>query len=176
MMASIGAEFGQELRGERERRGISLETLCARTKVNLRHFEALERGDYQALPGGVFRRGFVRAYLGSLGLEEAEWLPRFDASYASYLRMVGVQVEPPDDAWVTFAANVKKNRGTARQSTLKRWLGVLALFLLLCAAGWAVWHLLVAARVKNSAKPTSVSWQSPARAGLFAVSKSAILT
>ncbi len=142
-MASIGAQFGEQLRGERERRGLSLETLCARTKVNLRHLEALERGDYQALPGGVFRRGFVRAYLGSIGLEESAWLARFDASYAAYAQAVGVTLEQADDAWVTFAANVKKNRGTSQQRTLKRWLGVVVMLVLLLCAGWAVWRTLL---------------------------------
>ncbi len=175
-MASIGAQFGEQLRGERERRGLSLETLCSRTKVNLRHLEALERGDYKSLPGGVFRRGFVRAYVDSLGLDESDWLPRFDASYAAYVRSTGLKLEPADDAWVTFAANVKKNRGTSRRSTLKQWLGVMFLLLLLFAAGWAVWRLLLAARVKNAVKQTNVSWLSPRSPMLFAVSKSAILT
>ena len=69
IMASLGAEFGERLRAERERIGITLETMSAQTKVNLRHLEALERGDYRVLPGGVFRRGFVRAYLKAVGLD-----------------------------------------------------------------------------------------------------------
>ena len=32
------------------------------------------------LPGGVFRRGFVRSYLGALGLEEGAWMRRFEES------------------------------------------------------------------------------------------------
>lgn len=138
--------FGEELRSERERRGISMERLCADTKVNQRFIEALEKDDYKELPGGVFRRGFVRAYLGSVGLEESTWLVRFDASYAAYAQAVGVSVEQADDAWVTFAANVKRNRGTSQQTTLRRWLGVLALLLVLLGAGWAVWHYMLAPR------------------------------
>jgi cytoskeleton protein RodZ len=142
-MASVGAQFGEELRSERERRGISLEMLCARTKVNRRHLDALERGDYQALPGGVFRRGFVRAYLGSLGLEEQLWMARFDTCYADYARSVGVKPEADDDAWATFATNVKRNRGVPRRRNLGRWLGVLAMLILLAAAAWSVWHFVL---------------------------------
>ncbi len=174
-MASVEAEFGEELRVERERRGLSLETLCARTKVKLRHLEALERGDYMALPGGVFRRGFVRAYLGSVGLEESDWLPRFEASYAAYLRAVGVPSELAGDAWVKFAANVKKNRGSSRQGTLNRWIGVLVLLLLLLAAGWAVWRILVKGHLKQAERPAGVVLGAPAAAMLFEVSKSAML-
>lgn len=170
-MARIGAQFGEQLRGERERRGLSLETLCARTKVNRRHLEALERGDYQALPGGVFRRGFVRAYLGSVGLEESSWLERFDASYAAYAQAVGVKLEQADDAWVTFAANVKKNRGTSQQRTLKRWLGILAMLLILVVLGWTVWHFLLIAKIKQ--RP--VSYEPPTAIRLSSPSSSANL-
>jgi len=149
--AEFGVRFGEELRSERERRGISLERLCADTKVNQRFIEALERGEYQALPGGVFRRGFVRAYLKAVALDEAEWLPRFDKSYGELMRSLGVGAGKQDEAWTTFAVNVKRNRGGARQRYLKRWLGVLAMLLLLLAAGWAVWHFMLQPRVRRVA-------------------------
>ena len=157
-MASVGARFGHELRAEREHRGISIERLCSDTKVNRRFIEALEGGDYRALPGGVFRRGFVRAYLKAVGLEEMDWLPRFETSYGDLMRSMGVDADNRDEAWATFAVNVKRNRGTSRRQFWKRWLGVLAMLLALMAAGWAVWHSLLAARVKRGDEP-------PARTG-----------
>ncbi len=132
--------FGDQLRVERENRGFSLAALSAQTKVNSRHLEALEAGHFHELPGGVFRRGILRAYLNALGLEESDWLPRFEASVAENARKRGLQAEPEEDAWVTFASNVKKNRGGNRRSTTGRWLGVLMLALLLAMAGWALWH------------------------------------
>jgi cytoskeletal protein RodZ len=132
--------FGDELRLERETRGVSLDALSAQTKVNTRHLLALESGHFHELPGGVFRRGILRAYVKALGLEEAEWLPRFEASVADNARRLGLQAEPEEDAWVTFASNVKKNRVRQRPSTLRRWLGVLVLAILLAVAGWALWH------------------------------------
>lgn len=133
------AGFGEELKSEREQRGISLETLSERTKVIARHFRALEEGDYATLPGGVFRRGIVRAYLGTVGLDEAVWMPRFDLSHADF-RLSRGDSDDREDAWAAFAANVKRGRGTATQSDTARWLGVLLLLVLLLAAGWAVWH------------------------------------
>jgi len=146
--AEFGVRFGEELRSERERRGISLERLCADTKVNQRFIEALERGEYQALPGGVFRRGFVRAYLKAVALDEAEWLPRFEKSYRDLMQSLGIATDKPEEEWATFAVNVKRNRGASRQQFWKRWLGVLAMLLVLMAAGWAVWHFLLKARVR----------------------------
>src|SRR5580698_1389742 len=72
------AAFGEELRREREERGVAVEAICNATKVPMRHIRALEAGAFRELPGGVFRRGFVRSYLGVLGLEEGPWLKRFD--------------------------------------------------------------------------------------------------
>jgi cytoskeletal protein RodZ len=39
------------------------------TKVNLRYLEALEGNDFEHLPGGVFNRGFVRAYAQFIGVD-----------------------------------------------------------------------------------------------------------
>jgi cytoskeletal protein RodZ len=147
-MTESGAAFGAQLRSERERRGISLERLCAETKLNPRYLDALEQGDFKALPGGVFRRGVVRAYLSCVGLAEQIWMPRFDSSFAREAGALQSDSSGGADAWATFAINVKRNRGGQRSSTLARWLGVLAIFLVLLAAGWTTWHFLLRGSMK----------------------------
>ena len=141
------AGFGQELRAERERLGVSVESLCAETKVNVRHFLALEEGNYLALPGGVFRRGIVRAYLKSLHLEEEEWLPRFQASVEEHARRSGAALDADEEAWAQFAENVRRNRPGKKQGYGWRWAGVLLLLIAVVAAGWAVWRYLVQPRL-----------------------------
>jgi len=61
--------FGEELRRERELRAISLREVAEATKVNLRYLEAIERNQFDRLPGGVFNRGFVRAYAEFIGVD-----------------------------------------------------------------------------------------------------------
>jgi len=61
--------FGKELRRERELRGIGLREVAEATKVNIRYLEAMERDDFEHLPGGVFNRGFVRAYAQFIGID-----------------------------------------------------------------------------------------------------------
>lgn len=61
--------FGEELRRERELRQISLREISEATKVNIRYLEALERNDFRHLPGGVFNKGFVRAYAQYIGVD-----------------------------------------------------------------------------------------------------------
>ncbi len=134
------AGFGEALRSERERRGVTLEMLCAQTKVSERYLQALEHEEYAALPGGIFRRGIVRAYCTSLGLDEQVWMPRFQTTYAEHARAHGEPEEEAGEAWAAFAENVKKSRNTPRSETGIRWMGVVALLLTLLAAAWAVFH------------------------------------
>jgi len=133
------AGFGEELRLEREGLGVSLETLSAETKIQPRYFEALEQGEFHELPGGVFRRGIVRAYLNGLHLDETAWMPRFEASAAEHARRRGENQEVDAEAWVTFATNVKRNRSERRRTTGRRWLGVGALAVVVGSGGWALW-------------------------------------
>jgi len=135
--------FCDELRLERERRQITLDKICAVTKVSPRHIKALEAGDYAELPGGVFRRGIVRSYLSVLGLEESTWLERFEAS----LRESGLEDHTSDD-WVEFAENVRRNRGSmSGTSTRPRWVGVAAMVAMLAALGWSVWRFVLHGRL-----------------------------
>ena len=54
--------FGENLRREREMRGVSLEEISSATKISLRFLDAIEREDFSKLPGGIFSRSFIRTY------------------------------------------------------------------------------------------------------------------
>ncbi|HSN69744.1 MAG TPA: helix-turn-helix domain-containing protein [Thermoanaerobaculia bacterium] len=75
--AAAGATFGDELRREREIRGISLKEIAEATKVSQRLLEAIEKDDYRYLPAPVFTRGFVREYARYLGLDCDEMVTRY---------------------------------------------------------------------------------------------------
>ncbi len=124
------AAFGEELRRAREERGMAVETICDATKVSAKHIRALEAGALKELPGGVFRRGFVRSYLRVLGLEENAWMERFEES----CRASGM-LDPAEMEWVTFAENVKNSRVAPRRRAGLRWVMV-GLVLLGASAGW----------------------------------------
>jgi cytoskeletal protein RodZ len=63
------SSFGETLKRERELRQISLREISEATKINLRYLDALERDDFRHLPGGVFNKGFVRAYAQFIGID-----------------------------------------------------------------------------------------------------------
>ncbi|MBK5259887.1 MAG: helix-turn-helix domain-containing protein [Thermoanaerobaculia bacterium] len=72
------ASFGEELRREREIRGISLREIADATKISKRFLEAIERNDHITLPAPVFTRGFVREYARYLGLNLDEIVNRYN--------------------------------------------------------------------------------------------------
>jgi cytoskeleton protein RodZ len=72
------ASFGEELRREREIRGISLKEIADATKISRRFLEAIEHNDHKTLPAPVFTRGFVREYARYLGLNAEEMVNRYN--------------------------------------------------------------------------------------------------
>ena len=62
--------FGENLRREREMRGVTLQEISAATKISVRFLQDLENEDFRQLPGGIFTRSFIRAYAKYLGLDE----------------------------------------------------------------------------------------------------------
>jgi hypothetical protein len=69
--------FGPRLRSDRERRGISLETIASVTKVGADLWDGLERNDFSRWPSGIFARSFVRDYARAVGLDEHEVIDEF---------------------------------------------------------------------------------------------------
>ena len=76
------ATFGEELRREREIRGISLKEISDATKISKRFLEAIENNDHRTLPAPVFTRGFVREYARYLGLNAEEMVTRYNYAAA----------------------------------------------------------------------------------------------
>jgi cytoskeletal protein RodZ len=76
------ASFGEELRREREIRGISLKEIADATKISKRFLEAIERNDHKTLPAPVFTRGFIREYARYLGLNADEIVNRYNFAAA----------------------------------------------------------------------------------------------
>ncbi|MGB8114755.1 MAG: helix-turn-helix domain-containing protein [Candidatus Sulfotelmatobacter sp.] len=82
--------FGDKLRKQREQRGITLEAISSTTKISTRMLRALEEEKFEQLPGGVFNKGFVRAYARQVGLDEEEAI----ADYLAALRESQIQAQP----------------------------------------------------------------------------------
>jgi cytoskeletal protein RodZ len=69
--------FGPRLRRERERRGITLETIAAVTNVSIDLWKGFEDNDLSRWPKGLFARAFVRDYAKAVGLNAEEVVDDF---------------------------------------------------------------------------------------------------
>ncbi len=88
---SVG-EFGEKFRKERERRGLTLDDVSSVTKINSRMLKAIEAEHFDQLPGGVFNKGFVRAYAKHLGLNDEEAV----TEYLAVLREAQIGAQTAD--------------------------------------------------------------------------------
>jgi cytoskeleton protein RodZ len=61
---------GDVLRIAREAQGLTLADVAARTRVPLRHLEAIDASDYAGLPSPTYAVGFGRAYARAIGADE----------------------------------------------------------------------------------------------------------
>lgn len=90
--------FGEKLQREREMRGITLEEIAEATKIGTRSLRALEEQDFDKLPGGIFNKGFVRAYSKYLGIDEeqavADYVEAVNEAQATG-KIARPDVEPP---------------------------------------------------------------------------------
>jgi cytoskeletal protein RodZ len=115
------ATFGEELKREREIRGISLKEIADETKISKRFLEALERNDHKTLPAPVFTRGFVRQYARYLGLNTEDIVNRYNYAAAGDDRIeksahldrlvqpVTVETPPPRKGIPPVYARVDRN-------------------------------------------------------------------
>ena len=66
--------IGQELRRERELRGVALSDISKITKISLTFLQALEDDRLNILPGEFFIKGMIRGYAKCIGLDENQAL------------------------------------------------------------------------------------------------------
>jgi len=74
--------FGERMQREREMRGITLEEIAEATKIGTRSLRALEAQEFSKLPGGIFNKGFVRAYAKYLGIDEEQAVADYSEALA----------------------------------------------------------------------------------------------
>lgn len=74
------SSFGEQLRQARESQNITLQEIAATTKISSRALKALESEQFDQLPGGIFNKGFVRAYARYVGLDEEKMLAAYMAA------------------------------------------------------------------------------------------------
>lgn len=79
------ASIGEELRRERQRRGVTIKDVEQVLHIRAAYLEALEEDNYKIIPGDVYVKGFIGNYADYLGLDRQRLVE-------SYKVLIG---EPP---------------------------------------------------------------------------------
>jgi len=125
--------FGERLRRERETRGVSLDEIAATTKIGTRLLRALEDGQFDLLPGGIFNKNYVRAYARHLGIDEEQ-------AVADYLQ--AAHEAPPDVKLIAHQNSAMHGRfGSESASTRGFPLLPVLILLVVIVGGVGAWRL-----------------------------------
>ena len=126
------SELGQRLRAAREARGLTLVQAEEATRIRRDFLQALEEERFDALPGAVYAKGFIRNYCLYLGLDPQECLAKYQASgetqRSALPKMLSEPLLPSDG----------RRRGPVRKAIW--WL---LLLLLALAAAWLAYNQFI---------------------------------
>jgi cytoskeletal protein RodZ len=125
-VTSEAGTAGQQLRAARERQGLTLEDVAARTRIPTRHLQSLEESEWSKLPAPTYTIGFGKSYAGVVGLDRTEIgeTLRTELGGGALAARPEAQVfEPADPARV-----------------MPRWLVIAALLALVAVAGAFLWN------------------------------------
>ncbi len=154
--SSASPSLGARLREERERRKITLDQISQSTKIGTRFLQALEDDQFDRLPGGIFNKGFVRAYARCVGIDEEQ-------AIADYLAATSANQPNPESAAAPPPVIVPAEPPRPRSAALP-W-GTLALLLLLTALGLAFWGFYSRATAHNQNSESAT--ETPSRPPTF---------
>lgn len=65
------------LASTRQKKAISLEQIAETTKIGIRSLRAIEEGQFQKLPGGVYSTSYIRQYARAIEFDESQILTQY---------------------------------------------------------------------------------------------------
>lgn len=150
--------FGDKLRRERELRAVTLDEIAEATKIGTRSLKALEDEHFDILPGGIFNKGFVRAYAKYLGIDEEQAV----ADYVAAVVKNSPSAAPTDEAVVASIAKKRsepeKPIGVDDGGSSKIWVA-LAVVALLAGGGYSTWRYYQQRQAQQMADAAAIQTQ-----------------
>lgn len=148
--------IGERLKREREQRKISLDEISLSTKIGTRFLVAIEEGNFDQLPGGIFNKGFVKAYARSVGVDETLAVAEYELATAAAIPIPQIQEGSELTPLAAVLSVPEEDTGDGASRVPFEWFAVA---LLAFALGLAVWGFFSRER---SARPAPALSPPPA--------------
>jgi cytoskeleton protein RodZ len=164
--------ISETLRQARLRSGVDLDKLAAKTKINPRYLEAIEQGEFDKLPGGIFARMFIKQYADAVGLDGASFAEeyarnsQFGSSTPAYQPRTFSESQSHFQPSVpSFSSTSESGRNERLTSMLSSLIWVVAAILVCAGAYYGLAHLPSRSVVReetSAPKPAKVAETPPA--------------
>ncbi|HMB82466.1 MAG TPA: helix-turn-helix domain-containing protein [Terriglobales bacterium] len=145
--------FGEKLKLEREKRNITLEQISVSTKIGTRMLQALEEDKFNQLPGGIFNKGFVRAYSRFVGLDEDQTIAEYLLASGDALP-VSTEIVSREDGARENQENLRRLEASADAPARQLPWGLFAALLLVIALALSLWSHRQREHTRPSVRPT----------------------
>ena len=134
----VMSSVGETLRRERLRKDLALEQISRETKISARLLDAIEKDQFDLLPGGVFAKSFVRQYARFLGLDEDELAAEVEKAIHPVGELPSFTGTLPEPAFKV--PRVSEWEGSVRSnSSVLPALALVVAVMLVCSAVYAWW-------------------------------------
>ncbi len=107
-------KFGEDLKNYREKKGKTLFDIAHETRIHISNLEKMENGDFNFLPQ-PYVRAFLKQYIKSLRLNEAEMLYNFDLPKSG--KYQSLQVE--DKSEITQSSEIAIDKSLTKETIEK---------------------------------------------------------
>lgn len=100
--------IGDILRKEREKQRMTIEDIENGTSIRASYIEAIEKGEYDKMPGRVYAKGFIKNYANFLKLNGDEIVKQFVAEVSPAVEPVEIEVDKDDGKKTAFSVSGKR--------------------------------------------------------------------
>lgn len=153
------SSVGETLRRERLRKELGLEQISRETKISARLLEAIEKDQFELLPGGVFAKSFVRQYAHFLGLDEEELAAEVERAIHPVGDLPSFTGTAREPAFKVPRVAEWEGMGRSNSSVLPA-LALVVAVMLVCSAVYAWWQR--SRRPVLVARPIAAAQKAPA--------------
>lgn len=103
-------ELGSLLKNAREKKDLSIDDIQEKTKIRKKYIEAIEKNEFDILPGNVYLKVFVKGYAREVGLNYQELLANYEILNIEEKRESNLNKDYLDGAKISHSSNKSRNK------------------------------------------------------------------